>query len=120
MNKDKATYTTLGGRMVIEMEFATTEELVEKIAHIQDVCEQEKCTHCNGNDFRFVFRTVGDDKYYELECKKCHFKLGFGIPKKGERNLYPRRKNQKTKAPIGPKKDGWHYFDKNADTDEED
>lgn len=115
----KASYKAFGGKLLVEFEYNDTKTLVEEIASVQEL-EQEKCSNCNGNDFTFVVRQVGDDKYYEIKCKKCYFKLGFGIPKKGKPNLYPRRRNQKTKEPIGPKKDGWHKFenDRNDQDDE--
>lgn len=105
----KCSYTTLNGKLVVDLEVANTKELVEELAAIQDVCEEKECAECKGKDFRFVTRLVGDDKYYEIMCKKCNFKLGFGQPKKGKGNLYPRRYNHKTKQPIG--KWGWHKFD---------
>lgn len=116
----KATYKTLAGKLLVEIEFDDTKTLIENVAAVQEVCEQEKCSNCgNTENFRFVVRTVGDDRYHELMCRKCGYKLGFGIPKKGKPNLYPRRRNQKTKEPIGPKKDGWHKFDPNDIAEEE-
>ena len=111
----KASYKTLGGKLLVEFEANDTKSLVEEIAAVQEVCEQEECTNCGNSDFKFVVRTVGDDKYYELKCNTCYYKLGFGIPKKGKPNLYPRRRNQKTKEAIGPKKDGWHKFENERD-----
>lgn len=110
----KYTYKTWGGKLVVEFEASDTKKLVEELAAIQDVCEQKECSNCKGGDFRFVHRLVGDDNYYELKCNTCFFKLGFGQPKK-TKNLYPRRYNNKTKQPIGPKKDGWHKFENDQD-----
>jgi hypothetical protein len=115
----KATYKTLNGKLLLEFEAQTTEDLVENLANIQEVCEQEKCTHCEGTDFKYIYRTVDGSKYHELKCKNCHWKLGFSITKKGSRNLYARRSNFKTKQPIGPKKDGWHYFEVDKNDNEE-
>jgi hypothetical protein len=108
----KVSYKTLGGRLMIEFEAADTKGLVETLAGIQEVCEQEKCEHCGKNDFQFGTRIVEDDKYYELRCKSCHHQLGFGQSKKGNR-LYPRRINHKTKQPIG--KFGWYKFENQKD-----
>jgi hypothetical protein len=117
----KYTYKTWGGKLLVEFEAKDTKTLVEELSAIQDVCEQEKCSNCDNkdiNNFRFVTRLVGDDKYYELMCKGCGFKLGFGQPKKNP-NLYPRRRNNKTKQPIGPKRDGWHKFESEDEKDDE-
>ena len=114
----KASYKTLGGKLLVEFEFDDTKTLIEGLASVQEVCEQEACSHCDASDFKFVVRAVGDDKYYELKCKACGWKLGFGIPKKGKPNLYPRRRNQKTKEPIGPKKDGWHFYENEVNDEE--
>lgn len=112
-------YTTLKGKLKVTFEGKTTKELVQALAAIQAVCEQEKCTNCGGADFSYVHRLVNDDPYYELKCKKCFWKLGFSIPKKGDGNLYPRRMNQKTKEKIGPKGDGWYFFEKDRDDNED-
>lgn len=110
----KYTYKTWGGKLLVEFEANDTRTMIEELAAVQDVCEQEKCSNCNGTDFKFVNRHVGDDKFYELKCTKCYFNLSFGTPKKGKPNLYPRRSNIKTKQPIGPKGDGWHKFGMDA------
>jgi hypothetical protein len=116
----KGTYKTLGGKLTLEIDVSGTVELVRELARIQDICEQTECSHCKGTDFKYGYRVVNEDPYYELVCKKCHWKLGFTMTKKDPKNLYPRRINQKTKQPIGPKKDGWHlYENEKNDADEE-
>jgi hypothetical protein len=113
-------YTTLNGRLKVNFEGKTTKELVQSLAAIQAVCEQPPCSNCGNADFVFVHRLVDGDPYHELKCKKCHWKLGFSIPKKGDGNLYPRWKNQATGQKIGPKGDGWHFYEKERnDVDDE-
>lgn len=112
----KVTYTTKDKQFVFEFDAQGTKDALQQVAHVQEVFEQEKCGHCGKRNFRYVHRMVGEDHYYEIQCKDCFFKLGLGQPKKDSGNLYPRRRHNKTKQAIGT--NGWHKFDATDEAEE--
>jgi hypothetical protein len=116
--KGKGTYTALKGQLILEFEFDGTKDMIRQVARIQDI-DQNVCSHCNGADFKFGCRTVKGSEYLELICKKCHWKLSLSPLLNDPKSVYPRRKHQKTKQPIGPKKDGWHFYENEKDDQEE-
>jgi len=105
----KMKYTTPDKQFTFELEARDNKELLEQLSALQDIFEQPRCTNCGKRNFRYLVREVEGDKYYEIQCKDCGFKLQLSQSKKGNA-LYPRRKNQKTGKAIGPKGDGWHKW----------
>ena len=109
----KVKYTSANGRFEIEFEVSSQKQLFEEIASFQEVFEQSKAGKKN---YRFVVRRVGDDRYYELLCLDDGEKLGFGVNKKEPDKLFPRRRNTKTKEPIGTY--GWHTYTEGKDSED--
>jgi len=92
-------YTTLDGRMTVQVEGKTQTDIVEQLADFQEVFEVGPCTR-NGKTsekVKFQVREVEGNKYYELVCTDQDpdlrgSRLSFGQHKKGG-TLFPKRKD---------------------------
>lgn len=68
-----------------------SKEVFKKLAEIQDTFEDDKCGKCGSDNLKYSVRTVEDNEFYELRCKKCKAKLSFGTSKAEPNKLYPKR-----------------------------
>lgn len=93
-------------KLSFEFEGDDQKAIFKQIAVVQEVFDENKCGECGNADLRFVVRTVEENDFYEIQCKKCYSKLTFGQHKKGK-TLFPKRKDDDGKF-IG--KNGWHKY----------
>jgi len=101
----KLTYTTSNRRITAEFEADTQRELFAQISKFQEVFEEDKCGKCQGENLKFIVRTVDDNEYFELRCSDCGAKLAFGAMKKGG-GLFPKRKDGENWLPDN----GWQKW----------
>lgn len=94
----KVNYTTLDGRLSVELDCSTQTELFEELAAFQEVFEDRTCRNKDGSEssnVRFQVREVDENKYYELVCVDQEkqdlrwAKRKFGCHKKGG-GLFPK------------------------------
>lgn len=107
----------VSGKMIIEIEAPNEKEMLEKLAHLDEVFGQDTCGACESKNVRFQVREVDGNKYYEVICKDCGAKLAFGQHKKTT-TLFPRRGDKK-KNEWYPNK-GWVKFNKKDELTDED
>lgn len=107
----KLTYTTPNRRITAEFEADTQRELFAQISKFQEVFEEDKCGKCQGENLKFIVRTVDDNEYFEVRCSDCGAKLAFGAMKKGG-GLFPKRKDGDTWLPDG----GWQKWNSKTKT----
>lgn len=95
------------GRIIFEIEGATTKDLFRQIAILDEVFSEPSCGICEC-PYHFVVRTVQANEFYELRCvnEKCRARLEFSQTKQGG-GLFPRRKD-----PHGNRlpHDGWNIY----------
>jgi hypothetical protein len=113
----------VGPKTIVTVEGENLKEIHQCLAEAAEVYAEPSCGLCQSAEIVPNFRQVGDDKYYELKCRKCGGRLALGQPKKGN-GLYPKRKVDpktgmptKTTDPRGVfdgEHFGWHKFDPNA------
>jgi len=89
----KITYSSKNGRLKAELEGESQKDLFEQISSFQEIFEEAKCGACQGEDLRFVVRTVDDNSFYELHCVSCRSRFAFGQHKGTSGSLFPRRKD---------------------------
>jgi len=106
----KVSHKSSNGRIEIFAEGETQKDVFRQLSALQEVFEEQKCGVCQGEDLRFVVRTVEDNDFYELHCQTTHFdinpphtarqcraKLAFGQHKGKEGTLFPKRKDAEGK-----------------------
>jgi len=97
----KVNYTTVSGRLSVELEAETQKGLWAQLAAFQEVFEEAKCRKCESTDLKFVVRKTTDGKkeydYHELRCNKCGAKLAFGVLNDDSGRLFPKRKDDEGK-----------------------
>lgn len=117
----KLSYTTVDGRMTIEVEGKSQTDLFEQLAEFQDCFETGPCVRGKkvSDKVRFQVRDVDENKYYELICTDVDpdlrgARLSFGQHKKGG-TLYAKRKDKDGKyLPHN----GWVRFNKETGKEE--
>jgi len=78
-------------KLTIDVEAQSQTDLFEELNSVDEVFGEDTCGKCDSNDIRFLVREDKDDnKYYELQCRKCFAKKMFGQHKKGN-TLFPKR-----------------------------
>lgn len=90
----KLNYNTEDGRMHIELAGENVKDLFERLSEFQEVFEADtECGCCHVKSVRFLARKVDDYKFYELSCRACGARMGFGQAKQGG-GLFPKRKDE--------------------------
>lgn len=106
-------YKSSDGQFNVEFTATDEKDLFRQLAKWQEIFEQKRQGKKN---HKFIHRTDKDgNEYFELLCLDDMTSLGFGQSKK-DKSLFPRRRNVKTKEPIG--ENGWHKFEPKTETDE--
>ena len=101
-------------KLTFEVSGDDQKSIFAELADIQEIFSTTFCGKCGSDDIKFVKRTVEENDYYELHCKKCYAKLGFGQHKKGK-SLFPKRKDDDGKyLPDG----GWVKWNPETKTNE--
>lgn len=106
-----------GNDFFVEIEFDDTKKLMAQLTDLETI-KLEPCGKCGSNNTFLKIKTVGDDSFYQMECRDCGAVLLFGVPKDGG-PIYKKRfevdgkgktiKDDKGKAtPIGSH--GWSKF----------
>jgi hypothetical protein len=87
----KLTYTTIGTRLVLELDVKDTKQAFDAIAHFDEIFAVRTCPNCGGQDHALVHRTPGGNDYRELKCKNpdCGYEFDFSTTKEGGR-MYPK------------------------------
>lgn len=82
----------VGSGINLEVEAADDKGLFKAIADAQghEFFKDKSCQACNSTDIKFQVRTVEDNDFYEIVCKKCWAKLSFGHSKTGQK-MYAKR-----------------------------
>lgn len=80
------------GGLVFELDVTDDRALFEKIAHLQEVFNNQTCGKCSSEKVVFRVREVEDDKYYEMHCNECRARFSMGCKKK-DNELFPKRKD---------------------------
>jgi len=115
----KLQYTTADGRMTVEIDGETQAEVWRQLASFQEIFEDNTAKRDGeeGNDVRYVVRTVDDDEYFEKQYCGSNSKLfgvkkAYGQMKKGGR-LFPKIKD---KDGNYYNNNGWVKYDKATNT----
>lgn len=111
----------------VEVEGDDNKAVFRGIADAQALFEDSTCGNCQSDDIKFQVRSVEDNDFYEVVCKKCGHKLSYGHSKANNK-MYPKRMevDKKGKAVRGedgkpkylPAK-GWIKWDAVKDNDKE-
>ncbi|MBT4651043.1 hypothetical protein HOC13_00810 [Candidatus Woesearchaeota archaeon] len=101
------TYKTKNNRLKVNIESDSVKDSFKKLAEFQEVFDESACGMCNNDDLQFIVRTVDNNDYYELRCKKCGAKLAYGQHKTGG-SLFPKRKLEN--GSFDKEHRGWHKW----------
>lgn len=101
-------------KLTIELEVGEQKDLVEQLAHIQEVVVHI-CGKCQSEDLTFQVRVVDDNKFYEIKCVKCGAILSFGAHKKGG-TLFPKRYVEEEGERKWLPNNGWTKWDSKTQT----
>jgi hypothetical protein len=72
----KLTYTSPSGRISLEADVDGDEKaVIEKLARLQDVFDEQECGVCHSPNIRFDVRTPQGYTYREWKCRACTARL---------------------------------------------
>jgi len=98
-NKEMKVQVKVSPKVIVEAEGTTQTTIFEQLASMQEVFGQfGQCGKCKSDELQFIVRE--DDKkhkYYEILCRKCFAKFGFGQKSDGGA-LFPRRKETENQS----------------------
>jgi translation initiation factor 2 beta subunit (eIF-2beta)/eIF-5 len=103
----KVKYISRNNRLSVEIETESAKETFKKLARFQEVFDESECALCKNDELQFVVRTVDGNDFFELKCKKCYAKLGYGQHKVGN-TLFAKRK--KEDGSFDKETLGWHRW----------
>lgn len=86
----------INDRVTVTLDGDSQRDLFEELSGVQEVFGHNECGKCKKTELRYQVRENEGNKFYELVCKSCGAKLGFGCNKKGG-GLFPHRKDQEGK-----------------------
>ena len=116
----KAKYK-VGANVIIEVEGDKLVDVLDQLNEVNEALGPEPCGKCGKTNTLPRVRTVGEDKFYEIQCKDCWAVLQLGIHKDASKTLYKKRaktdgkgkvmKDENDKSVYLPNK-GWLKWDK--------
>ena len=90
----KITYRTADGRLQVEFEASSQQQVFRELAGFQEVFEAAtKCGICSCVYLSFVVRDNAGGNFFELHCRGCAARKSFGVSKKPGL-LFPHRKDK--------------------------
>jgi hypothetical protein len=99
-------------KLTVDVEAQSQTELFEALNSVDEVFGNDECLKCNSTDITFLVREDKEDnKYYELQCRKCFAKKMFGQHKKGN-TLFPKRTQEINGEEVFLPDGGWVKYDK--------
>ena len=97
-------------KLTLEIEADNVKSIMEELYQADNVFGNDICGKCGSTDLKHIVQEDGEgQKYYKLECKKCHHQLRLGAHKKNG-TLFPRFTRPKTKEVIP--NNGWEKWSK--------
>jgi len=96
---------------IVKVDGDSTRELVERVAHLQEIFAYDKCGIC-GSPVRYVHRVAQGFHFYEVKCKdarRCGAALKLGQPKATPDWLFP---SKKAEDGSWLPNDGWIIYQK--------
>ena len=99
-------------KLTVDVEAEKQVELFEELYSVDEVFGEDTCGKCESNEIRFLVREDKEEnKYYELQCRKCFAKKMFGQHKKGG-TLFPKRSQKIGEEEKFFPDNGWVHYDK--------
>jgi len=74
----------------VEVDGEDNKSIFKGISDAQSLFEDSCCGACKSENIKFQVRQVEDNEFYELVCKDCWAKLGYGHAKTGGK-MYAKR-----------------------------
>jgi len=96
---------------IIKVDGDSTRDLVERVAHLQEIFCYDKCGVC-GNPVHFVHRVAQGFHFYEVRCRdsrRCGAALKLGQPKQTPDWLFASKKDD---SGNWKPNDGWTIYQK--------
>lgn len=111
----KITYRTADGRLTVEFEASSQQQVFRELAGFQEIFEASTiCGICSCRYLAYVVRENAGHSFFELHCRNeaCRARKSFGVSKTGS-TLFPHRKDKDGNYLPN---NGWLKWQGNADS----